>query len=463
MVLKYHKHNINPDALNTWLISKPDGYLSNGLVNWLAISRYTFINKSASYALEFRRISPSDDNLINELKNNRPAILKEPGHFIVAKSQLSETDFGINDPGFKTSDRPTLASYNNSYSGIYSYLPSYTNLSYILLTINSNYSLKVYDPDGNEITGYTYTEEGINDIEGGSQNSGGSLTIFEYPTPATGQYKIEVSGPDGPYAIKSYTYDTEGNLTDNGPTTTTTSSSTLYLNYDSDSSTPPIEATAVISSQSSTTPSTSTALISWTTDKLTSSRVVYDTISHPQIDSSANYGYAQSSDTFDAISKVLSHKVLLSGLSSGQIYYYRVISAGSPTAVSDEKTFKTLSEAGAPPPAESNAILGSITTGFPFYKTFFVANEFSTEEIKPTVKEETTPEILGESAPPGKSFFMKNLGWFIILFLSSTGLFWLQLRRLLRLRAKKRILKAKGGNRNRRTNRVKPQRKKQSN
>ncbi|MCX6705757.1 MAG: fibronectin type III domain-containing protein, partial [Candidatus Woesebacteria bacterium] len=294
----------------------------------------------------------------------------------------------------------------------------------------------------------------------GSQNSGGDLTIFEYPTPAVGQYTIDVTGPEGPYTIKSYTYDQEGNLTDNGPTTTTTSSFNLYLNYDSDSSTPPIETTAVISEESSTTPSTSTALISWTTDKLTSSRVVYDTISHSQLGSPANYNYLYSSETFDIISKVLSHRVLLTGLSSGQIYYYRVVSFGSPTAVSPEKTFKTLSEAGAPPPAESNIALGNITTGFPFYKTFFVANEFPVEE-KPTVQQVSKQTVLGEEAPPTKSFFMKNLGWFIILFLSSAGLFGLQLRRLLRLKAKKRTLKAKGGNRNRRTRHVRLQGKKQ--
>ena len=175
MVLKYHGHNINPNALNTWLKGQPDGYLGNGLVNWLAVSRYTYLNKSSAPALEFRKVIASDNNLINELNLGRPAILKEPGHYIVAKSQTADS-FGINDPGY--SNRPTLASYNNSYSGIYSYRPTYTNLAYILLTLDSNYSLKVFDPDGNEITGYTYTEEGLNDNEGGSQDSGGSLTVL---------------------------------------------------------------------------------------------------------------------------------------------------------------------------------------------------------------------------------------------------------------------------------------------
>ncbi|MCX6706309.1 MAG: C39 family peptidase, partial [Candidatus Woesebacteria bacterium] len=192
MVLKYHGHNINPNTLNNWLKIQSDGYLGNGLINWLAVSRYTYLNSSASSpTLEFRKILASDNNLINELENDRPAILKEPGHFIIAKSQTSNS-FGINDPGYN--NRPTLAFYNNSYSGIYSYRPTHTNLSYILLTLNSNYDLKIYDPAGIEITGYTYTEEGLTDDDAGSQNSGGDLTIFEYPTPAVGQYTIDVTG-----------------------------------------------------------------------------------------------------------------------------------------------------------------------------------------------------------------------------------------------------------------------------
>lgn len=460
MVLKYRGHNINPNTLNDWLKSQSDGYLTNGLVNWLAISRYTYLNKSlSSPALEFRRVIASDSNLMNELNNDRPAILKEPGHFIVTKSQTANS-FGINDPGYD--NRPTLASYNGSYSSIYSYRPTFTNLAYILLTLSSNYSLKIYDPTGAEITGYTYTEEGINDDTGGDQNSGGSLTVFEYPTPAVGQYTIEVTGPSGPYTIKSYTYDEAGNLTDNGPTITTTSSFNLYLNYDSDSSTPPIETGAVISDQSSTTPSSSTAIISWTTDKSSSSRVIYDTVSHSGLDSSPNYGYLFSSDTFDSVSKVISHSVLLTGLSSNQIYYYRIISAASPTAVSAEGTFKTLSVAGAPAPAGSNNIVTKSITFFPSYKTIFVPNEFPIE-IKPAANQKTTQAVLGEEVVPTKTFFMKNLGWFITLFLSSGGLLLIQLRRLLRLIAKRKSSKEKHGNRNRQTIHAKPLKKRRHN
>lgn len=365
MVLKYHGFsNADPKILNNWLKGEPDGYLNNGLVNWLAVSRYSFLNKTGSaLALEFRRLAANDNNLINKLKNGRPAILKEPGHFIVAKSQTADS-FGINDPGY--ADRPTLESYSDTYSAIFSYRPTSTDLSYLLLSIDSSFDFTVYGPDGNPISGFSYTEEGLNDISGGGK-SGGSLNIFEYPTPETGQYRIEITGPTGLYTLKSYSYDENGDLMDNSPITTTSSSTNIYLNYDSDPDTPAVEVPAVISGQSSTTPSTSTALISWTTDKLASSRVIYDTVSHPTLDSSANYGYAYSSGTTDDILKVLFHEVLLSGLSSGQAYYYRAVSIASPASVGEEGSFQTLTAAG--PPVSSSTGYTPILAAVKFYPT----------------------------------------------------------------------------------------------
>ena len=168
--------------------------------------------------------------------------------------------------------------------------------------------------------------------------------------------------------------------------------------------------------------------------------------------SSPNYGYLNSTDTFDSVSKVISHSVLLTGLSAGQTYYYRVISLASPTALSEEGTFRTLSVAGAPP-AESNFVLGSVA---------FVADKFPIEIDVPS-EEKILSEVLGEELIPTKTFFMKNLGWFITLFCSSTGLLIIQLRRLLRLIAKRKTLTGKHENQIRRTTRAKPQRKRRHN
>ncbi len=106
MVLNYYNHTIDPGNLNSWLNTQPDGYIRNGLLNWLAISRYTKLHDSStSPTLEYKRLTGNQTTLTNEILQNQPPILQEPGHFVVAKNQLP-TSFGINDPAY--SDRPPI-------------------------------------------------------------------------------------------------------------------------------------------------------------------------------------------------------------------------------------------------------------------------------------------------------------------------------------------------------------------
>lgn len=94
----------------------------------------------------------------------------------------------------------------------------------------------------------------------------------------------------------------------------------------------------VISSEASTSVGTTSTTITWTTDDPSTSRVVYDTVSHT-LGTAPNYGYANS--TIEDSTKVTSHAVGITGLTSGTTYYYRTISHGSPEAVSAENSFKT--------------------------------------------------------------------------------------------------------------------------
>jgi len=47
------------------------------------------------------------------------------------------------------------------------------------------------------------------------EKSGKLLTIFQYPTPLNGKYKIEVTGLSGTYSLDSYLYKTDGSVTVN--------------------------------------------------------------------------------------------------------------------------------------------------------------------------------------------------------------------------------------------------------
>ncbi len=73
------------------------------------------------------------------------------------------------------------------------------------------------------------------------------------------------------------------------------------------------------------------ATITWKTNKPADSRVIYDTTSRPSIEgaSAPNYGYANSTQTFNGTNWVTEHSVNVTGLSPNTKYFFRVISTRS--------------------------------------------------------------------------------------------------------------------------------------
>ncbi|MBI3954635.1 fibronectin type III domain-containing protein, partial [Candidatus Collierbacteria bacterium] len=115
------------------------------------------------------------------------------------------------------------------------------------------------------------------------------------------------------------------------------------------------EIAAVISAEIGSTSGFNDITVTWNTDRPTSSRVVYDTVSHPEINRNlTNFGYAFSTNITDENPKTNNHKVVIEGLTPGVTYYYRIISSGSPTAIGRElanQTFTMPDPASPPPPA----------------------------------------------------------------------------------------------------------------
>lgn len=104
-----------------------------------------------------------------------------------------------------------------------------------------------------------------------------------------------------------------------------------------------VDVATVISGETTSSVSTTSIIVTWTTDDLTTSRVIYDSVSHSSLGSAPNYGYTNSTAETDISPKVTSHSVTITGLSAGTTYYYRTVSKGSPEAVGAEKTFATTS------------------------------------------------------------------------------------------------------------------------
>lgn len=209
MILQYYGHeDVDPQVLNDWLNNQPDGYIRNGLVNWLAVSRYSLENSdSDSKALEFRRSSPDDNKVKNEIDQERPPIIKVPGHFVVAKGN-EDSDFTVNDPASEKVLLSEVESEYGDYTQINSYTPTETDLSYIMLVADQNVNINIKNSQGENI-GSLWTEDPLLDDIGKEEKSGESLNTYLAPKPEEGNYYVEITG-NGFYQLDSYLYDEFG-------------------------------------------------------------------------------------------------------------------------------------------------------------------------------------------------------------------------------------------------------------
>lgn len=208
---------ITPRTLNNWLKSQPDGYIGNGLVNWLAIPRLTKLVRLANNnpgflydALVYRRnSSPNTTTISSDLQNSIPDILEQPNHFVVING-TTNTGFSINDPYFnKNSINSTELSSDISLG---KYIPSHTDLSYIMFVTQPGLTLTLKDSQGN-IVGSTFLQEPLQNDSHPGTFSGQPVQVLLDETPNTDTYLLTVNGSAGQnYDITGYLYDINGNV-----------------------------------------------------------------------------------------------------------------------------------------------------------------------------------------------------------------------------------------------------------
>lgn len=220
MILKYHGinklpngTNLNPGTLNSWLKSQKDGYIGTGWVNWLALSRLSKLAKSinnitAFDALQYNRTGIGDKNkLTADINNLLPDILEVPGHFIVAKG-INGATFNINDPYYNIN---TLNDYSNTFSTLGTYTPSYTDLSYIMLSTDPNITIVLKNSNGNTVGESFIQQPLVNDDNPPQANS--TIKIFYLPTPNGGNYTLQLSSSSKQnYSLNVYFYNIAGEV-----------------------------------------------------------------------------------------------------------------------------------------------------------------------------------------------------------------------------------------------------------
>jgi len=226
MVLDYHGYPVNPSTLNDWLRSQVDGYLRNGLVNWLAISRYTrLFPNNVNEALEYTRYPANDFDQLNiELSENRPVVLGLPGHFVVGKGDVGDT-YAINDPD---SEAALLSDFGNHFNSLGSYVPSNTDLSYVLLVVDADKEISVVDGDGLPVNYQVFDDSSIIDDIDGAESSGDPVKTLYWPKPVDGEYFVAVVG-DGGFSVDVYLYDEVGDVSVEGFVITENGRDDLFL------------------------------------------------------------------------------------------------------------------------------------------------------------------------------------------------------------------------------------------
>lgn len=131
------------------------------------------------------------------------------GHFVVAKGiqDAGNNKYFINDPEWNV---PDLSPFNDTYYQVDRYIPSNTDLSYIVLVVNPNVDILVTDSQGNktgkihqdgqttsfeQIPGATYSfEPPISNPNGNLlKHLGTGVNVFLLPEPADDTYQINLS------------------------------------------------------------------------------------------------------------------------------------------------------------------------------------------------------------------------------------------------------------------------------
>lgn len=249
MLLNFHgmtkfanNNPLNPGTLNDWLKDNKGfatGNSSDGpysAILWPSIGRLSkelFDAGKSTTKLEYQRMYPSAETT-TQLDTDLtafPGIIRvvnasTSSHFVVIKGK-TDTSYSVADPEWDVS---TLASFNNTYSQVDRFVPSLTNLSYLLVVTNPSTDVLVSDPLGGSTGKVNY---GTKDSEtfsgiplatyafsppianpgttGNNETLGTGINEFLYPKPGNGVYEINISSKKlEQYALDIITYDKDG-------------------------------------------------------------------------------------------------------------------------------------------------------------------------------------------------------------------------------------------------------------
>jgi hypothetical protein len=224
MILRFHGFHLLEDgqelqvsSLNQWLKQQVDGYLGNGLLNWLAISRLSRILSQGSSgtlpSLEIKYLQADQTTMLNSLRehlSSSPQIAAGEGHFFVIDAYDDvEWDFRIRDPLYTHQ----WLRQKTGFESLRLFTPSHTDLSYILLQFPRELSVSLLDELGQTPLDWQEVTEWIS---GQEESLGEDERLFVYQKPSTQNLSIVLQGANLSFELLSQVqllvYQTDGQV-----------------------------------------------------------------------------------------------------------------------------------------------------------------------------------------------------------------------------------------------------------
>lgn len=212
MLLRHHGFFVLPDgsilqpgSLNDWLQNQADGYVADGLVNWLAISRLSQLLSDQSQGvlpkLEFSFLQGTDEanrrTMLKEELTHGSQIGTDGDHFFLFDAYDEHTaDFSLRDPLFADT---LLSQKSKPLESLRVFRPSQTDLSYLLIVAPRSAQLVLADALGRSIDQAHSVEETIRSKdmpEIATEVIGADWQLFYYRQPTDGVYTFLLSAVD---------------------------------------------------------------------------------------------------------------------------------------------------------------------------------------------------------------------------------------------------------------------------
>lgn len=205
---------VDPNTVNEWLNNQPDGYVGQGLVNWFAAMRLVreISDRYSVPGNELPKLEFSYAGLSNwqtmaqgEIAAGRPLIAEVPGHFPVVNGfDARSQDFLITDPLYEDYQ---FLSQHPPVKSLRLFRPSHTDLSALVVIHKPIVTVTIKNASG-EVVSQTW-EESIIPFGGGGTEPRRFTAVFK---PATGAYRIEVTGAEQDGDLQVFSYDQTANL-----------------------------------------------------------------------------------------------------------------------------------------------------------------------------------------------------------------------------------------------------------